>query len=217
VSPKASPVPEPLRPLATRRWLSEARRKAIHLGSILLPLGMLYEWLPWPRERSEWRWFLIALTVVAISIDLVRIHDLRVQRFFKEFFGRMIREHERFNLLGSTYLLIAALLAIEIFPRPIAAAALGFTVLGDSVAALVGKAWGRTLFFRKTLEGALAGFVTCLAWAAFLALAGHVPWPIGICGALVASLVELLPIPLDDNLGMTLISGYLMYFMSLPS
>jgi hypothetical protein len=31
-----------------------------------------------------------------------------------------------------------------------------------------------------------------------------------IVGALVASLVELLPIPLDDNLGVTLVSGYAM-------
>jgi len=197
-------------------WLTEARRKAIHLGCFILPLGILYEWLPWPRGRAEWRWFLIVLTLAAIAIDLIRIHDRRVRRFFREFFGGMIREHERFNLLGSTYLLIAALLAVEIFPRPVAAAALGFTILGDGTAALVGKRWGRTRFFNKTLEGALGGLLTCLAWATFLAATGQLAWPVAIVGALVASLVELLPIPLDDNLGMTLFSGYVMKLMWMP-
>jgi len=203
-------VSDPFAPLRSRSWLTEAQRKAIHTGTIILPLGILYEWLAWPRGRREWELFLVALTVAAIAIDLLRIHEHRVQRFFREFFGEMIREHERFNLLGSTYLLIAALLAIAVFPQPVAAAALGFTVLGDSVAALVGKAWGRTRFFNKTLEGAAGGLVACLVWAGFLVLTGHLSWPVALVGALAASLVEILPIPLDDNLGVTLFSGYVM-------
>jgi hypothetical protein len=39
---------------------------------------------------------------------------------------------------------------------------------------------------------------------------GAIPWQAGVAGALCASLVELLPIPLDDNLGMTLASGAVM-------
>jgi dolichol kinase len=201
---------DPLAPLRTKSWLTEARRKAIHIGSLILPLGILFEWLPWPRGRVEWRWFLIGCTLIALAIDLLRIHEGRVRRFFRELFGQMIRDHELTSLLGSTYLLIASLLAVEIFPRPVAAAAIGFTVLGDSFAALVGKAWGRHRFFGKTFEGAAAGLVACLAWGAFLVAAGFLTWPVVITGALVASLVELLPIPLDDNLGVTLFSGYAM-------
>lgn len=140
-----------------------------------------------------------------------------MKQFFKTFFGGLIREHEQFGLLGSTYLLIAALLAIEIFPREVAAAAIGFTVLGDAFAAMVGKAWGRTPFFRKSLEGTAGGLLACLAWAAALALEGRLPWHVAIAGALVASLVELLPIPLDDNLGMTLIAGYTMKLLVAPA
>ncbi|NOT33648.1 MAG: hypothetical protein HOP12_05690 [Candidatus Eisenbacteria bacterium] len=204
---------DPFAPLRSKSWLTEAQRKAIHIAAVILPLGLLYQWLPWPRGRGQWAVFLIALTVTAISIDVIRIHDRRVREFFRRFFGQMIREHEDLNLLGSTYLLIAAVLAIEIFPRPIAAAAIGFTVLGDGVAALVGKAYGRTRIFNKSVEGAAGGLVACLAWASFLAVAGFLPWPVVIAGALIASLVELLPIPLDDNLGITLVSGFLMRFL----
>src|SRR5205085_7006829 len=116
----------------------------------------------------------------------------------------------RINLLGSTYLLLAALLAIEIFPRPVAATALGFTVLGDGFAALAGRAWGRTRLFGKSLEGFAACLLVCLLWGSYVALTGHLPWNIVIIGAMVASLVELLPIPLDDNPAVTLAAGFTM-------
>jgi glycerol-3-phosphate acyltransferase PlsY len=196
--------------------LTEVRRKAIHLSCFILPLGMLYEWLPWPRGKAEWRVLLIALTLTALAVDMLRIHERRARRFFAEFFGGMIREHEQFNLLGSTYLLIAALLSLEMFPQPVAAAALGFTVLGDGLAGLAGRAWGRTRVFHKTLEGAAVGLGVCLGWAAFLALDGRLPWTVAIVGAVVASLVEFLPIPLDDNLGVTLSSGYVMKLLGIP-
>ena len=202
--------PDPLAPLRTRGFLTEAQRKIAHIGFILLPLELLHQWLPWPRERGEWRLVLISLVVLAIAIDLVRLHDHRARRFFRAFFGELIREHEQFNLLGSTYLLLAGLLAIELFPRPMAAAAIGFTVLGDGLAAIVGRAYGRRRFFGKTLEGTAGGLTACLAWAAYLAAWGHLSWEVSIAGALVASLIEFLPIPLDDNLGITLFAGYAM-------
>ena len=206
----ASDKDELLAPLRTRGWTNEATRKLIHLSFIVLPLELLHEWLPWPRGRGEWRILLVALVAGAVALDMARLHERRVRRFFRTFFGELIREHEQFNLLGSTYLLLAALLAIELFPRPMAAAAIGFTVLGDAFAAIVGRAWGRPRFFGKSLEGALAGFAVCTAWAAYLAASGRLPWEVALLGAWVASSVELLPIPLDDNLAMTLFAGYAM-------
>ncbi len=207
------PLP-PATPLQDPAWLTEARRKAIHLAFILLPLDLLHGWLPWPSTTRAWRLVLLACVAVAVSVDVVRIHERRVQRWFRRFLGELIREHERFNLLGSTYLLLAALLALEIFPRPIAAATLGFTVLGDGFAALAGRAYGRTRVFGKSLEGAAGGLVACLAWAAYLAVTGHLPWEVVLAGALVASLVEMLPIPLDDNLAITLAAGYAMKLLA---
>jgi dolichol kinase len=206
----------PIAPLQTPSFLREVSRKAIHLSFLVLPLELLYRVLPWPQTKGQFRLLFVALTAIAILIDLLRIHESRVRKFFRAFFGGLIREHEQWSLLGSTYLLLAALLAIEIFPMPIAAAALGFTVVGDAFAAMVGKAWGRRRLFKKTIEGGVGGLVACLLWGAFLVLAGHLPWNVVIIGAVVASLVELLPIPLDDNLGMTLASGYAMRLLAGP-
>ena len=201
---------DPLKPLRTRAWLTEARRKAIHVSFLVLPLQLLLLLLPWPRTRGEFRVLFLALTAGAIAVDVLRIHEKRVRTFFRQFFGQMIREHERMSLLGSTYLLLAALIAIEVFPLAIAAAALGYTVLGDAMGALVGKAWGRRRVFNKSFEGALGCFAACLAWASVVTVVAHVPWQVTLAGALVATIVEVLPIPLDDNLGITLAAGYAM-------
>ena len=203
-------APDPLAPLRADPWLTEARRKAIHLAFLILPLALLFEPLAWPRGRAEWSVVLIVAVVGAIAIDVLRVHERRVGRLFRTLLGGMLREHEHGSLLGSTYLLLAALLAVELFPQGIAAAALGFTVMGDAFAAMVGRAWGRPRFFGKSIEGAVAGLLACLAWAAFMGLSGHLPWGVLLAGAVVASLVEFLPIPLDDNLGITLFAGYAM-------
>jgi len=201
---------DPLKPLRSRAWLTEARRKAIHLTFIVLPLQLLLLLLPWPRTRGEFRVLFLVLTAGAIVVDVLRIHEKRVRTFFRQFFGQMIREHERMSLLGSTYLLLAALIAIEVFPLHVAAAALGFTVLGDAMGALVGKAWGRRRFFNKSLEGALGCLAACVAWGMVVTMVAHVPWQVTLGGALVATAQEALPIPLDDNLGITLAAGYTM-------
>ncbi len=216
IPPAASAETNPLAALRSPSFLDELRRKAIHLSTVILPLDVLYQTLPWPRGRGQWTLLLLVLVAGAIAFDLLRIHENRVRRLFHEFFRGMIRQHEESGLMGSTYLLLAALLAVDLFPRPVAAAALGFTVLGDAFAAIVGKAWGRTRIFRKSLEGALGGLAACLAWAAFLAVAGHLPWHVVMVGALAASLAELLPIPLDDNLAITLFAGYAMRLLWSP-
>ncbi len=204
---------DPLEPLRTPGWLAEARRKAIHLCMVIIPLELLFEVLPWPRGKHQFALLFVLLTLGAVVLDLFRIHERRVQGFFRSFFGEMIREHEQLSLLGSTYLLLAALLAIEIFPQPVAAAALGFTVLGDAFGALVGRAYGRHKFFRKSLEGAAGCLAACLVWGALVAFTGRLGWDVLLVGALVATTVEMLPIPLDDNLGITLAAGYAMKLM----
>lgn len=210
-----TPTPtDPLEPLRRPQWLTEARRKAIHLAFIVLPIELLFSVLPWPRTHREFRLLFVALTAGAIAIDVLRIQHARVRTFFRQFFGEMIREHEQMSLLGSSYLLLAALIAVEVFPQPIAAAALGFTVLGDAMGALVGKGWGRTKVFNKSIEGALGCLAACLLWALVVAEVSNVPLPVLVVGAVVATVVEVLPIPLDDNMGITLAAGYAMKLLA---
>jgi dolichol kinase len=184
--------------------LSEFQRKAIHLSFLVLPVVYLYG-LPKHIIRD----LLLAMVVVAFGIELLRLNEPRVRMFFRQFFGNLIRRHEKRALLGSTYMLIAALISVELFSMPVCVAALGCLILGDAAASLVGKTWGRTRPFgsKKSLEGSLA----CLV-ASFLFVYGvvHLPWPIALAGALAGTVFEFLPLPLDDNFAIPLSAGFTM-------
>jgi len=183
--------------------LPEIRRKAIHLSFILVPLIYLYDILP---KRFIVRG-LLAAVLVSLVFELVRMHDARVRLLLSRFFRDLVRRHESKQLLGSTYLLIAAVLTIELFSKEVAVASLGALVLGDSAAALVGKTMGRVRILGKTLEGSIACFVVSFLFA--WGVVGLPAW-MAACGALTATLFELLPVPLDDNFRIPLSAGYVM-------
>jgi dolichol kinase len=111
--------------------------------------------------------------------------------------------------MGSTYFLFAILLTIMLFPKPIAIASILILILSDTAAALIGKWIGRVKIFGKTLEGSLAFFITALL-IVWLYPQMNRFW--GSVAALGATVMEVLPIKLDDNLSIPLVAGAIMFF-----
>jgi dolichol kinase len=183
---------------------SELKRKAIHLASLSIPLGYYLSPDAWQRD---WERALLAAVLVSLAIEVFRLNHPRTRNVFRHFFGELLRNHEEVSLLGSTYLLIACLLSIHLFAKPIAVLALAFLIVGDTMAAIVGKTLGRTPIFGKTLEGSMACFLVCFG---LTLLVPEVPLPVGLVGALVATIFELLPVPLDDNFRIPLSAGFAM-------
>ena len=181
----------------------ELARKAIHLSSVALPLGV---WLA-PREAGIA--VLLALAALALATELAR---RRVRPFRYAFLRRtrtMLRPHERRGLAGATWMILAYAAALLLFPKPVAVAAMLFNALGDAAAALVGRRWGRhRTRWGKSWEGFAAGLaVNAGVAAAVWALAPEVTLAAGLAGALAAAAVEMAPLPLDDNLRVTLAGG----------
>ena len=185
---------------------SELKRKAIHLASLSIPLAYYLTPDPWQRD---WERALLAAVILSLAIEVFRLNHLPTRNLFRHFFGELLRNHEDVSLLGSTYLLIACLLSIHLFPKPIAVLALAFLIVGDTMAAIVGKWLGRTRIFDKTLEGSLACLVTCYL---LTLLVPEIPFRVAVVGALTATVFELLPIPLDDNFRIPLSAGFAMDF-----
>jgi dolichol kinase len=183
---------------------SELKRKAIHLASLAIPLGYYVSPASW---HAWWERGLLAAVILSLAIEVFRLNHPRTRYIFRHFFGELLRNHEEATLLGSTYLLIACWLSIHLFSEPVAVLALLFLIVGDTVAAIVGKSAGRIRFFGKTLEGSLACFAVCYGLTAFMP---GIPFPVGLVGAAVATLFELLPIPLDDNFRIPLSAGVAM-------
>lgn len=184
--------------------IGELLRKSIHLLGLILPV--IYFFLDKPMMSI----LVGVLTGIAVTIELMKWFSSRFSDFFFQIFTPMLRIHERKGAMtGATYYVISAFLCILFFPKTLAIVCIFFMVLGDLAAALVGRMWGRTkLLGSKSLEGSAACFIVC----AVIALVKLHPI-IAIIGALVATIVEMLPVPIDDNLTVPLVSGAVMHFL----
>jgi glycerol-3-phosphate acyltransferase PlsY len=154
---------------------------------------------------------LIIATSLTVVVDLLRLSDRKLRRFFLRLFRSLIRSHEEEHLLGSTYFMIAALLSVLAFDEAITVAALTFLVIGDTAAAVIGKKYGKPRYWGKSLQGSLACFASCVLIGA--AVLGN-PWVI-LAGAATAAVAEALPLPMDDNMRVPIFSGLVMQIVAL--
>ncbi len=144
-------------------------------------------------------------------MDLIRLKNLPGTSFINKLIGPMLRDHESLDLSGASYILSGAVLTILFFEKTVALAAIGFIVLGDIAAALVGRKYGRIKIGDKTLEGSLTFFGVCILVAL---LVPDLSFGIGIVGALVATIIEAMTLPVDDNLIVPVIAGLAMQILA---
>jgi len=148
------------------------------------------------------------VTFFFLTFDLLRLKAPAANRWFLSFFKPLLRERESLHLTGASYMATASLIALLAFPRDIAVLALCFLAVGDAVATIVGKRIGRRKLFGKTLEGNLACFVSCLAIGFIFYYSGlNIRLLTILLGSLIATIVEAMPLPINDNLTMPLSAG----------
>jgi len=182
----------------------EVQRKLIHLCSLSIPL------LAIRFDRWEMLSVIAPLAALSLVVELLRRRSAALERLLQRMFGSMLRPHETsassrtFN--GATWVLVSATLCLLVFPKVVMVT--GFTVLiiSDTLAALVGRAFGRHRFLRKSLEGTMTFALSAMAisvvmWAVFSQSPLFIV--IGVVASLVAALVEAMSgggKSLDDNL-----------------
>ena len=183
----------------------ELRRKSIHLLGLVLPILYVF------TTRHTAIIGVGCLLAFVLGVELLKTLLPAFRDIFMRIFSPILRSQERRGgLTGATYYLIGSFLCILLFDKTLAIVCLCFLTLGDLFAALIGKQWGRIkLFSRKSLEGSLACFIVCTAVALLIGLHPIV----AIVGALVATLIELLPTGVDDNVTIPLISGLAMHLL----
>jgi dolichol kinase len=182
----------------------EIKRKIVHLATLIIPVGYAL------TSEESVILFLVPFFLALLSVDLLRhFHSGMASLFEKYFFRRVLREEEKATFMGSTYFIFSTILTILLFPKSIAIASILILILSDTAAALVGKWIGKIKIFGKTLEGSMAFLLTSLLiiWA----------YPnlnrfSGSLAALGATLIEVLPIKVSDNLTIPLAAGAIMFF-----
>ncbi len=201
--------------------LSRLRRKSdIHIErkrwhfigvSIIL---ICYNTLPRPMAVPVFSCF----AVFFITGDILRLRFPGVNKVAMVFMAPFMRESERTQLAGTTYLMAAAWIIIFSFKDPVVNLSLGFLAVADPMASLIGVLYGKTkLISGKSLEGSLTAFACC-----FLISCGYFYFmevePVShalilglICGV-VGALSELIPIGrIDDNFTLPIISALFLW------
>ena len=204
----------------TINYKDELVRKLIHLFSLSIPI--IYYFIP----RANAILILGILTGLALFIDLGRYLSPSFGSVFYNFFGSLLRKHEvdksKRNLNGATYVLMSALICVIVFPKVIFVTAFSVLIISDSVAALVGRKFGKTQFLSKSLEGTLAFFISAIIVILFTPkITGNITeYLIGFFAVLIGGIVENISFGFaDDNLSIPISIGLTMwclYLLFLP-
>lgn len=183
---------------------AELLRKSTHLSGLILPI--LYFFF----DKSFMLVVVGSITLIAYCVEFGKRYFPKFSKYFFQYLKPLLRSHELEGAVtGATYYITGLLLCIILFEKSIAIVCIFFIILGDTAAALVGKRWGRTkLIGNKSLEGSAACFIVCLLITLF-----WINPIVGITGAFFATVAELLPLRIDDNLTVPLISGAIMQLM----
>ncbi len=203
-------------------YTQEVLRKSIHLSSLWMVAAMGFL----PR--------LVNIVLFAVLLAGCIITEYGNHKGWKLFtmtygalFNRMLREKEKqaaFRLSGAPYLIGAALMCVVLFPMVIAMTGFAVMLIGDTVAALIGRRFGRHPINAgaKSLEGSIAfciaGFLIVLFF--FFCYAQPVMFLIsGGIGVVAAALAEAYEnrIHLDDNFSIPLAVGICLFLGQMMS
>jgi len=157
-----------------------------------------------PRYGDVWL-LSIALFLLAL-IDVVRFTTRKGDELFWRHLGFLAGHREKRGPATSLYYALSLLICAVLFPKEAVLGAIVCIALGDPVAMIIGKKFGRIRLKRKSIEGSFAGFIVCIP-VIFLVTSS---WRVAVFGSLAGSLIEFLPLPFDDNLTVPLFSGAVM-------
>lgn len=156
--------------------------------------------------------------VFSLTMETLRLRMPTINEKVVRFWGPVMRNCEVNRVSGIPYYLLATLLAVGIFPKPVAILAILYLAVGDPIASLAGILYGN-LSFRfsngKSLVGTLAGFAACFVvgfvYLKTLALPDSQIFWIALIGAVAGGTAEHLPLETDDNFSIPMVAGFVLW------
>lgn len=186
---------------------NELLRKSIHLSSSVIPVSYYF------LSREIEIIMLSVLSLILIIIDVARIRNVSFQNIYLKFLKPILRNHELENeknlFTGGTYIVIAYLACVIFFPKAISITSMFIVIFPDSLAAIVGKVYGKHFIGNKTIEGSSAFFITGII---VVMLSPKVTdsiseYYIAFVCVLLTTFFELLTLKIDDNISIPLFFG----------
>jgi dolichol kinase len=178
-------------------------RNAFHISNGVVAVTLYHFFL----TRAQSLYVLGTIFAVFATLEITRKFSDRWNDFLVDkVFGAISRPSERYRVNSATIYLLALILICYVFPKPAVEAAILVLGLGDPIASLVGKRFGkRKLYLDKSWAGSLAFFATAFAavgaWVALTQPELGLVRVAAVAGAmaLVGAVTELFSTRIDDN------------------
>lgn|GEM_PF-369677 len=197
-----------------RRTDLHIARKVWHMGMGLMIVGLYLTIVPRPLAIL----LLGSALGIILAGEVIRLRIPAVNEKLVRMTGAIIRKSEVNRMSGIPFYVGAALFSIAIFPKTIAVLSILFLACGDPIASVFGILYGKySVRFSngKSLIGTAAGILTCaLVAMVFLKASGlsdaHVLL-LSLLGGVAGGAAEMLPIEVDDNFSIPVVSGFALW------
>jgi len=154
------------------------------------------------------------LLTLLLSLEYERWKNPGVWDYVLRKYGRIFKTPPG-KLTGDTYFMLSTFIILLFFKKDIAIPSLFFLVFGDAGSGIVGSRYGRIKIFPgKTLEGFIGGFFFNLIVSVLIYKFLDLPFYILLSGVLISSFIEILPLKMDDNLTVGIITAFFMHLLN---
>ncbi len=175
-------------------------REAIHIGSFSIPFVCQYFLNPlWVSS------LILLVTLLYTASEFSRLEGINVP-IFSTITWKAATKSELYEFTTAPiFFALGITLSLTLFPVPVGYASIAILTLGDGLATIFGKLFGKTVLpFNKgkRLEGLIFGFLF-----AFIGAMLFVSPVKALIGASMGMFVECLPLPISDNMSIPLVSG----------
>jgi dolichol kinase len=155
--------------------------------------------------------FYVVFFLIVLGLDITRLMIPSINQFIFTRFGSFIRKNEEHKLTGTAPYVLGIGLSLYVYSPEVATTAICFLAFGDVAATTMGERYGKTKIGDKSLEGSAAFIIAALVSGLFLQLIGvHLTTGVMILGAVIAAGVEIMPLPVNDNLVIPIVAGGVM-------
>lgn len=155
----------------------------------------------------------IALVVFS-SLEYIRLKVPKMNSVAIKVMGPIMRSSEVNKVSGTLFYVGSVLLSVLVFPKSIAILSIFFLAVGDPVSSIFGILWGDLgprFSNGKSLIGTAAGMgICCVIAFVYLYGTGMSAGPaalISLAGGIAGGGAEMLPLEIDDNFSIPIVSG----------
>jgi len=182
---------------------NEILREAIHIGSFSIPFVCMYL-----LNHYVVSLIILSITVLYILSEFLRIRGVNLPITSTITWKTAIKPELYEIATAPVFFALGIILSLMLFDPHISYVLVAILTLGDGFATIFGKTLGRTalpLNKGKTAEGSAFGFIFAFSGALLF-----IDPPKALISSAIGTLMELLPLPINDNLTIPLTTGLIL-------